>query len=151
MPPEPTLNWGEQPLWDALVAVTTTLPAVLERHLQQHGLTHFEYRILSALAAQPDERLLLSDLGRCTQASLSRLSHVVTKLESLGWVQRVRSESLRGTYAVLTAVGVGVHANAALPYADLVRELLRDNGHQQPPVQFLDRLLLRIVPEAEHA
>lgn len=148
---EPILDWGEQALWDALVAVMTTLPTVLDRHLQQDGLTHFEYRILSALAAQPDERLLLSDLGRCTSGSLSRLSHVVTKLEGLGWVQRVRSESLRGTYAVLTAEGAGMRAAAAARYAALVRELLRGNNHQQAPVEFLDRLLLRIMPEAEHA
>ena len=40
------------------------------------------------LLEQPDHTLQLKDLATLTNGSLSRLSHVVTRLERRGWVRR---------------------------------------------------------------
>ncbi len=73
------LNPGEEQAWRALVALTTRLPAAMDTQLQREsGMTHFEYLLLTALAEQPDHKLQLSELAARANASLSRLSHVVT-------------------------------------------------------------------------
>jgi DNA-binding MarR family transcriptional regulator len=121
------LNSTEQRAWHALVALTTRLPAAMDTQLQREsGLTHFEYFVLARLLEEPDRRLQLSELAARANSSLSRLSHVVTKLERLGWVKREASPGRRGAHAVLTDSGYQKVTAATPGYLAAVRGLVFD-------------------------
>lgn len=75
------LTAEQQEAWLTLIALVTRLPAALDTQLQRDSaLTHFEYFVLAALSDAPDHKLQLSVLAQRANASLSRLSHVVTKM-----------------------------------------------------------------------
>jgi DNA-binding MarR family transcriptional regulator len=115
----------EHALWRALLTVTTQLPAALDSELQrEHGITHFEYRMLSALAAAPDHTLRLKVLAQQTDASLSRLSHVVRKSHDRAWLTRIGGQSR--VHAVLTEAGLAVVEQAAPTAQTLAHELVLD-------------------------
>nr|WP_072806427.1 MarR family transcriptional regulator [Rhodococcus yunnanensis] len=119
------LTDDEQTAWRSLVAIVTRLPAALDAQLQRDsGLTHFDYFVLSVLSEHPDRRIQLRDLAKFANASLSRLSHVVTKLENAGWVRRESIEGSRGSYAVLTDAGMDKVVEAAPGHVTTVQALL---------------------------
>lgn len=112
--------------WLGLIALTQVLPPVLDSHASRDSAsTHYEYFVLTRLAEEPGRRMRLSALAAATNASVSRLSHVVTRLESRGLVQRVPcEEDGRATNAVLTASGAELLANSGPGQLELVRERL---------------------------
>ncbi|GAB0103539.1 MarR family transcriptional regulator [Nocardia sp. JMUB6875] len=121
------LNPMEQRAWRTLVALTTRLPAALDTQLQREsGITHFEYFVMTLLSEEPGHRLQLSELAQKANASLSRLSHVVSKLERLGWAQRVTITGRRGAQAVLTDAGFRKVTEATPGYLECVRGLVFD-------------------------
>jgi len=84
----------------------TLLPAALDSQLQREaGMTHFEFIVMAALSRQPGHRLQLKELAVMANGSLSRLSHVVSRLEREGWVRRVSGNKGRATNAELTDKG----------------------------------------------
>ncbi|OYD70629.1 MarR family winged helix-turn-helix transcriptional regulator [Rhodococcus sp. OK302] len=126
-PPAPTtwLTAEQQEAWLSLISLVTRLPAALDTQLQRDSaLTHFEYFVLSALSDAPDRKLQLSALAQRANASLSRLSHVVTKLEKVGWVRREVIPGSRGSNAVLTDEGMATVAEAAPGHVNLVQALI---------------------------
>jgi DNA-binding MarR family transcriptional regulator len=107
-PVEPlqSLNHREWSAWLQLVGTFTLLPAALDSHLQREaGMTHFEFEVMVALSRQPDRSLQLKDLAVVANGSLSRLSHVISRLERRSWVSRRSGTSGRATYAELTERG----------------------------------------------
>lgn len=117
----------EQRAWRAIVALMTRLPAALDTQLQREsGVTHFEYWVLSLLSEEPGHRLQMSELAHKANASLSRLSHVVSKLERMGWAERSATAGRRGVHAVLTDEGYLKVVEAAPGYVDAVRHLVFD-------------------------
>jgi len=99
----------------------------MDTQLQREaGVTHFEYFVLELLAAEPEHRLQLSELATRANASLSRLSHVVTKLERLGWARREVLAGRRGAYAVLTDAGNRKVQQATPGYLEAVHGLVFD-------------------------
>ena len=127
----PTPRWlsdEEQRAWRKLVAVITLLPAAADAQLQRDaGLTHFDYWVLAMLSETPGRALRMSELAAHSNSSLSRLSHVVAKLEGRGWVQRERStEDARGNLAVLTAAGYDKVVDTAPGHVNLVRSKIFD-------------------------
>jgi DNA-binding MarR family transcriptional regulator len=122
------LDEAEQAAWRRLVGVVLKLPAELERQLQRDaGLSHFEYWVLALLSEAPDRQLRLSELAAQANASLSRLSHVVTRLERRGSVARAPSpDDARATLAVLTDEGLEQVVAAAPGHAAAVRSLVFD-------------------------
>ncbi len=75
------LDANQQAAWRTLVSVITRLPAALDTQTQRDSdLTHFEYFTLALLSEAPDRRAQLSVLAESANASLSRLSHVITRL-----------------------------------------------------------------------
>lgn len=124
--PEPRwLSDSQQEAWRSVVAIVTRLPAALDTQLQRDSsLTHFDYFVLSVLSEDPNRRIQLRDLAKFANASLSRLSHVVTKLEKIGWVQRESIEGSRGSYAVLTDAGMDKVRDAAPGHVETVQALL---------------------------
>ncbi|MFD6224802.1 MarR family winged helix-turn-helix transcriptional regulator [Nocardia asteroides] len=117
----------EQRAWQAIVALMARIPGALDTRLQREsGLTHFEFRVLSLLSEEAGHRLQLSDLAHKANASLSRLSHVVSKLERLGWARRDTTAGRRGVHAVLTDAGFEKVVAATPGYVDAVRRLVLD-------------------------
>ncbi|WP_043648738.1 MarR family winged helix-turn-helix transcriptional regulator [Nocardia thailandica] len=115
----------ERRAWSAVVVLAMRLPGALDSLLQrEHGLTHFEYRVLSALDGAPDGRMRMGVLAEHGHGSISRLSHVVSKLERMDWARRAAPGSGRGVDVVITPSGRSrVHAATPL-YLKTVRELV---------------------------
>src|SRR2546423_11585859 len=84
--PEPRwLDDEEMSAWLALNGVILLLPAALDSQMQRdNGITMFEYLVMAMLSEAPERTLQLKRLARVTNGSLSRLSHVVTRLEGRG-------------------------------------------------------------------
>ncbi|MBF6439046.1 MarR family transcriptional regulator [Nocardia cyriacigeorgica] len=121
------LNPVEQRAWRAIVALMTRLPGTLDTQLQREaGLTHFEFWVLSLLSEEPGHQLQMSELAHRANASLSRLSHVVSKLERMGWAERTVTAGRRGVQAVLTDDGYTKVVEAAPGYLDAIRSLVFD-------------------------
>jgi DNA-binding MarR family transcriptional regulator len=120
------LSQDEQQAWRPLVSLLFKLPAAIDAQLQRDsGLTHFEYMVLVSLSEAPERTLRMSDLAAVSSGSLSRLSHVVSRMERRGWVRR---ESCPGDgrfiNAVLTDEGFAKLEAAAPGHVDTVRKLL---------------------------
>ncbi|MFE3546871.1 MarR family winged helix-turn-helix transcriptional regulator [Nocardia sp. NPDC059177] len=108
------------------------VPSALDSRLQREfGVTHFEYRVLALLRAAPGQRIRLSTLAERGHASISRLSHVVSKLERVGWARRATAVSGRGVDAVLTESGLAKVVEATPAYLVAVRALVLD-GLDEP-------------------
>ena len=134
------LTDSQQAAWRSVVAIVTRLPAALDTQLQRDsGLTHFEYFVLSGLSENPDRRIQLRDLATYANASLSRLSHVVTKLEKAGWVRRESIAGGRGSFAVLTDAGMDKVIAAAPGHVATVQALLFE-GLNEDQVTHLSEL-----------
>lgn len=118
------LDEQQQHAWRKLAAVLTRLPAALESQLQRDSdMSHFEYWVLALLSEAPERSLRMSTLAEQVNGSLSRLSHVVTRLEKRGWVvRRPCPDDARATLAVLTEEGYEAIVDAAPGHVRTVRE-----------------------------
>ena len=118
----------QQQAWRRFIEVLVKLPAALEAQLQRDaGLTHMGFLVLATLSERDDRRLAMSRLAKKASASLSRLSHVVARLESQGWVRRERDpEDGRVQIAVLTDEGYAKIVEAAPGHVEAVQELVFD-------------------------
>jgi DNA-binding MarR family transcriptional regulator len=116
----------QQAAWRPLVALLLRLPAVLDAQLQKDaGLTQFDYLVLSGLSEAPNRTLRMSELAATASSSLSRLSHVVSRLEAKGWVRREPCPGDgRFINAVLTDEGWRKVEATAPGHVAAVRELL---------------------------
>src|SRR3954447_13414169 len=118
----------QQQTWRRFVEVLVRIPAALEAQLQRDaGLTHMGYVVLFTLSEQPDRRMAMSKLAKHVSASLSRLSHVVARLEGQGWVRRERDpEDGRVQIAVLTDEGFDKVVASAPGHVEAVQQLVFD-------------------------
>jgi DNA-binding MarR family transcriptional regulator len=118
----------QQHAWRRFVEVLIKVPAALETQLQRDaGLTHMGWIVLSNLSERADRRLPMSHLAKRCSASLSRLSHVVARLEAKGWVRRERDAADgRVQIAVLTDAGFDKVAETAPGHAEAVQQLIFD-------------------------
>ena len=151
--PEPQwLTPEERATWLRLAAVMQLLPAALDTQLNRdEGLTHFEYFCLAMLSEAPDRTLRMTALAARTNATLPRLSRVISGLERAGLVTRTPCPSdRRATNAVLTEAGWAKVVQAAPGHVATVRELAID---ALTPAQLgqlgriSERLLARLDPE----
>jgi DNA-binding MarR family transcriptional regulator len=91
----------------------------------------------------------MSDLAGRTNASLSRLSHVISKLERRDWVRRAPSPlSRRVTLVTLTEEGWQVLVAAAPGHVETVRALVFDDLSAED-VAALHRIAGHIVERIE--
>ena len=128
-----------------LHALLELLPTALDRHLAGTGLTSFEFTLLQALHEADSERLRLSALASRTNATLPRLSRVVTGLERKGFVERVACEADgRATNAVLTAAGKLAYERSEPLHDAAVRHMILD-GLGEGGVAHLAELSYRIL------
>ncbi len=127
--PEPRwLTADERAAWLRLAAVLQLLPAALDTQLNRdEQLTHFEYFCLAMLSEAPERTLRMTDLAARTNATLPRLSRVISGLESAGLVNRVPCPTdRRATNAVLTEAGWTKIVQAAPGHVAAVREFVID-------------------------
>jgi DNA-binding MarR family transcriptional regulator len=122
------LSDEEQAAWRPFVALLLRLPAVLDAELQKDaGITQFDYLVLSGLSEAPGRTLRMSELAATASSSMSRLSHVVSRLEAKGWVRREPCPGDgRFINAVLTEEGWRKVEATAPGHVAAVRELLVD-------------------------
>jgi DNA-binding MarR family transcriptional regulator len=122
------LSDDEQAAWRPVAALLFRLPALLEAQLQRDaGIGHFEYMVLSSLSEAPDRTLRMSQLAAMASGSVSRLSHVVGRLEARGWVRREPCPGDgRFINAVLTEPGWQKVVATAPGHVAAVRGLLVD-------------------------
>jgi DNA-binding MarR family transcriptional regulator len=123
------LDEDELQAWLKLAGVMLKLAPTLDSQLQRDSdLTHFDYLCLAMLSESDDRTLRMSELATRVNASLSRLSHVISKLEKRGWVARKPSpDSRRVTLVTLTEPGWKVLVAAAPGHVETVRELVFDD------------------------
>lgn len=122
------LDENEQRTWRTFMVATKLLYMQLERELDQASKVPSEYyEVLVRLSEAADRRLRLSELADQSQSSRSRLSHSLSRLESLGWIRREACASdRRGAFAVLTEEGFAALDSAAPIHVEGVRTHLFD-------------------------
>jgi DNA-binding MarR family transcriptional regulator len=120
------LDGDQQRAWRQLLSMMMVLPAALESDLQRTtGLTTFEYLVLANLSEADERTLRMSELASRATSSLSRLSHVVSRLEGNGLVvKRVCADDARVSVVELTKAGMRRVAAAAPLHVAKVRELV---------------------------
>lgn len=146
------LDADEQRAWLRLAGVMLKLAPALDSQLQRDaGMTHFEYLCLAMLSQAEDRTLRMSELAAQVNASLSRLSHVVKKLEQRGWVERhPNPDSRRVTMARLTDAGLRELVAAAPGHVETVRSLVFD-GLDPDDVAALERIAGHVVERIAEA
>jgi DNA-binding MarR family transcriptional regulator len=122
------LDKDEEAAWRALATILVKLPWALECQLQRDsGLSFIEYHALARLSEDPNHTVRMSNLAALTNASLSRLSHLMTRLESRGLVRREADpEDGRFTNAILTKAGDAKLVASAPAHVATVRDLVID-------------------------
>ena len=128
-PEEPHwLDEDEMRAWLALNGVILLLPGALDSQMQRdNGITMFEYLVMAMLSEAPGRTLQLKRLAGVVNGSLSRLSHVVTRLEKRDWVRRVPApDNGRITMATLTDEGYAKVVASAPSHVERVREVVFD-------------------------
>lgn len=122
------LTTEERELWLKLVGLSMLMPNAVEAQLKRDAdINQYEYHVLAMLSEAPQMSRLMSDLAFHTNASLSRLSHVVTRLEKQGWVVRAACETDgRATNVTLTDAGFEKLKQTAPGHVEAVREMIFD-------------------------
>lgn len=140
------LSPEELRVWQALHTVLLLLPIALDRQLQKESqLSLLEYYVLAGLSERVSGSARLSEISFLTNAELSRVSHLVTRMEKRGLLRRRPDpEDSRCTNAVLTEEGREHVRNAAPGHVAAVRQLvfddLGDDGREE-----LGRMVDRLV------
>lgn len=144
------LTPDERRAWLALYAVATRLTPTLDADLFKRArITLFDYHVLAMTSEAPGRALPMSELAARSNASLSRLSHVVKKLENRGWMERSPSpDDARVTTAALTADGMAALEGLAPGHVGTVRDLVFD-GLDARDVEDLERVGRRILARIE--
>jgi DNA-binding MarR family transcriptional regulator len=130
-PNQPVVKWltAEQlDSWLSVVRLMTWLPWSIDQQLQRDsGLGMVEYQVLAMLSESPERTRRMSSLAEVTNASLSRLSRVVKRLEERGLVRREPDPTDgRFTNAILTESGLEALAAAAPGHVAHVQSLVID-------------------------
>ena len=105
--PKP-LTQEEQAVMRALGRLMRMLPRLLDADLERdQRMSLSEYQVLRHLSETPCRIMRMSELAAAADMSLSGMTRLVGKLESLGFVKRIRCEADgRGANAVLTDAGL---------------------------------------------
>jgi DNA-binding MarR family transcriptional regulator len=122
------LTADELQSWLSVVRLMTWLPWSIDQQLQRDSkLAMVEYQVLAMLSESPRHTMRMSSLAEVTNASLSRLSRVVKRLEDRGFVLREPDVTDgRFTNAILTDKGFGALVDAAPGHVAHVRSLVID-------------------------
>jgi DNA-binding MarR family transcriptional regulator/GNAT superfamily N-acetyltransferase len=152
----PWLTPDQLRAWLKFVAVMELLPAALDSQLQRDAdLTHFDYMVVAMLSEAPERTKRMSALAAETNASLPRLSHVVSRLEKRGLLTRYPSaEDRRATDVRLTDAGFDLIVAAAPGHVRTARHFVIDalSDEQVGQLDTIARAMLeRLDPEGRLA
>jgi DNA-binding MarR family transcriptional regulator len=128
---KPQVEWltaEEGDSWLSVVRLITWLPWSIDQQLRRDSdLGMVEYQALAMLSQSPARTMRMSSLAEVTNASLSRLSHLVKRLEARGFVRREPDPADgRFTNAILTDKGFQTLAEAAPGHVAHVRSIVID-------------------------
>ena len=130
-PEEGSVKWltaEELDSWLSVVRLMIWLPWSIDQQLQRDSnLSMVEYQVLAMLSESRGRTMRMSSLAEVTNASLSRLSRVATRLEDRGFVCREPDPTDgRFTNAILTEAGFRALADAAPDHVAHARSLVID-------------------------
>ena len=137
--------------WQAFTLMLARLPTALEAQLQRDAqLSYIEYYALANLSDAPNHTMRISELAVLTNAEISRLSHLVTRLEKRGFVRR-QPDPTNGRYtnAVLTDAGYEHLVAAAPGHVAAVRELVID-ALEERELNALQGIAQRIIARIDN-
>jgi DNA-binding MarR family transcriptional regulator len=148
------LSEQERAAWVRLVALVELLPGVLDGQLRRDaGLSNFEYFVLAMLSESPDRVLRMTELAARTNATLPRLSHVVSRLEERGLIERTPcAGDRRATNARLTEAGWAKVQEAAPGHVAHVRRQVIDALTPEQVAQLgviAEAILRRLDPDGK--
>jgi DNA-binding MarR family transcriptional regulator len=152
----PWLDRRQLRAWIRLRGVLELLPGLLDAQLRRDAdVTEFEYYVLAMLSEAPDRTLRMTELARQTNATLPRLSHVVSRLEARGLVERFPCpENRRAINARLTDAGWAKVQDAAPGHVINVRSHVIDALSDEQIDQLAeigDAILARLDPTGSMA
>jgi len=135
------LTEEEEATWRAFSYMMIKLPWALERQLLRDAeLSLIEYYTLARLSEDPEHTLRMSVLAELTDSSLSRLSHLIKRLEARGLVRREPDPNDgRLTNAIMSKAGYAKLVASAPAHVETVRAL---------PIDALSPAELRALREA---
>ena len=127
-PPVKWLTAAEVDSWLSVVRLMTWLHWSIDQQLRRDSkLGMVEYQALAMLSGSPERTMRMSALAEVTNASLSRLSHLVERMEARGLVRRDADPADgRFTNAILTDEGFEALTEAAPGHVAHVRSLVID-------------------------
>ena len=122
------LTAAEVDSWLSVVRLITWLPWSIDQQLRRDsGLAMVEYQVMARLSQSPERTMRMSSLADLANSSLSRLSHLVKRLEGRGYVLREPDPADgRFTNAILTDKGLQALTDAAPGHVAHVRSLVID-------------------------
>jgi DNA-binding MarR family transcriptional regulator len=146
------LTAAEREAWVRFAAVLELLPHALDTQLlRDEKLTHFDYFTLEMVSEAPERTLRMTALAARTNATLPRLSRVVSRLEAQGYLQRRPCpEDGRATNVTLTDEGWDKVVHAAPGHVTTVRANVLDALTPEQVTQLSEickRLLGRLDPD----
>jgi DNA-binding MarR family transcriptional regulator len=122
MTEKPGLEPGQWELWHRWQHAQRLLTAELDRELQRdHGISKAEFSVLLTLRQAPGRQLQVGELGEALAWEKSRVSHLLTRMESRGLVQRTESGARR-TGVRLTDDGYRTAEGAVLTHGSNLRQ-----------------------------
>ena len=106
--PVPPLSGEEEAVMRALGRLILVLPRVLDADLERdQRMSLSEYQALRHLSETQCRIMRMSELAAACDMSLSGMTRLAAKLESQGFIKRIRCDSDgRGSNAVLTDAGL---------------------------------------------
>ncbi|GLY04400.1 MULTISPECIES: MarR family transcriptional regulator [Actinoplanes] len=113
--------------WSSLLGVMIWLPAALDAHLRESGLSHSDFQTLWWLHLSDDGTCTMGDLASTASVTPSHLSRIATRLQKQGLMERRPDpRDARFTLAAITPLG-RAKVEACLPgyYAALHENLFR--------------------------
>ncbi len=124
----PRMDQLESQAWLGLVSVLELLPVALDTQLQKDSkLTHFEFSVLSLLRFASENTVQMKELAVQLNATLPRLSHVISRMEERGLVERLPCPTdKRATNVRLADVGRREVIRATPAHIRTVRALVID-------------------------
>jgi DNA-binding MarR family transcriptional regulator len=120
------LSDAELDAWHGMLQFTNRTTRALDDALSaSHGISVKEFDVLITLFNAPDSRLRMSALAERVLLSASGVTHLVTRLERDGLVQRlVDEDDRRSFFAELTALGHDTLRSSRPTHNEVVREHL---------------------------